>query len=136
MTDKFPKGIRSKIMSSIRSSDTKPELILKKSLRGLYFRYQPRIQGNPDFGLKNRKIVIFVDGCFWHKCPKCYRKPKSNVNYWTPKIKRNVERDKKNTLLLRKKGWKVLRFWEHEINKSSKKCLDKVIKMLKEKAKH
>ena len=108
-------------MSKIRGTKTKPELIVKKNIDGRIFRYQPNgIQGNPDFANKKRKIALFIDGCFWHKCPRCYREPKSNKKFWIKKIERNVSRDKKNNSSLRKAGWKVVRIWEHRVKNNSK----------------
>lgn len=130
MPDKFSKKTRSQIMSKIRSNKTVAELVLKKALTGRHFIYQPKkIYGNPDFASKEKKIAIFVDGCFWHKCPKCYTAPKSNKKYWLPKIKRNVSRDKKINKLLKKERWKIIRIWEHDVIKkktSSKKILAKL----------
>ena len=119
MPDKFSPEIRSKIMRSIKSKDTKPEIILRSALwrRGWRYRLNTDILGKPDIVFRNYKILIFVDGCFWHKCPKCYKPPKSNTDYWLKKLQRNVERDIKYNRELREKGWNVLRFWEHEILK-------------------
>ena len=119
MADKFSSEVRSKIMSRIRSKNTKPEKILMKELSGLRLRYQPNIQGKPDFGLKSKKIAIFIDGCFWHKCKKCFKTPKSNKKYWIPKLDRNVKRAKQLNRNLRKEGYLVIRIWEHQINKNS-----------------
>lgn len=128
MPDKFSKGIRSKIMSKIRSNETVAELTLKKALVGNYFRYQPKkIYGNPDFANKRKKVAIFVDGCFWHKCPKCYITPKSNKKYWLQKIKGNIARDKKINKFLKKYGWTIIRIWEHEIKMNSGQKIDKII---------
>ena len=117
-------------MSRIRSKGTKAELILKGALVGLHLRYQPNIYGKPDFGNKSRKIAVFVDGCFWHKCPKCFKKPKSNVKYWAPKIEKNVQRDRKINQYLKKDGWIVVRFWEHQVVKNPEKCASKVGKIM------
>lgn len=133
MVDKFDKRVRSKIMSCIRSSNTKPELMMKSALQGTYLRYQPNVEGNPDFASKRKKIAIFIDGCFWHKCPKCFRPPKSNKKYWRTKIENNVKKDRKTTIMLLEKGWTVLRLWEHEIFSDRKKCVEKVMKILEEK---
>ena len=113
-------------MSRIRSKDTKLELKFKELLTGLRFRYQPNVIGKPDFASKKLKIAIFIDSCFWHKCSKHFRKPNSNKSYWKPKINRNVERAKEVNKLLKKEGWRVIRFWEHDIIKNFKKCVDKV----------
>lgn len=128
--DKVSKEVRSKIMSKIRSTNTTPELLLREALEGSYMRYQPKIEGKPDFANKTKRVAVFVDGCFWHKCPKCFRPPKSNKKYWRPKIDRNVEKDKKTTMILEKQGWMVLRFWEHEVFQDADACAKKVIENL------
>ena len=116
MADVLTKKQRSYCMSQIRSSKTKPELKLKKLMKSLGFSYQPKgIIGKPDFADKRRKIAVFIDGCFWHGCPKHYKMPKSNKAYWLPKIKKNMARDRKVSKFLKKAGWKVLRVWEHEL---------------------
>ena len=130
MPDAFSKKTRSRIMSRIRSKNTEPEIALKKLLKGAYFRYQPKAYGKPDFALKNKRIAIFIDGCFWHKCPICYKKPKSNVAYWIPKIKRNVQRAKEVENKLKKEGWKVVRIWEHEVMSKKKNYIRKVKALL------
>ena len=126
MPDAFSKKKRSQIMSKIRSKETKIELKFKKLLTGLRFRYQPKIIGKPDFASKKLKIAIFIDSCFWHKCPKHFRQPNSNKSYWIPKIDRNVERAKEINKQLKKDGWKILRFWEHDVKKNPQKCIKKV----------
>ena len=109
-------------MSRIRGRNTKPELILKKMLDSRVFKYQPQgITGNPDFANKRRRIAVFIDGCFWHGCPRCYKSPKSNKRYWLPKIGGNIDRDKEYSRALRKSGWKVLRFWEHSVLRNPEK---------------
>lgn len=113
--DVFTKKQRSRIMSKIRSKGTKAERQLKRMLKGKYLRANPKIFGSPDLGNKTRKIAVFMDGCFWHKCPVHYRPPKSNKKYWIPKIARNAERDREITKRLKKDGWKVVRIWEHDL---------------------
>lgn len=130
MSDTFSKEKRSQIMSRIRSKETKLELKFKELLKGLRFSYQPKIKGKPDFALKKYKIAIFIDSCFWHKCPKHFRQPSTNKKYWISKIDRNVERAKEVNNQLKNKGWKVLRFWEHEIKGNSKKCLSIIKEVL------
>ncbi|MBU3896901.1 MAG: very short patch repair endonuclease [Nanoarchaeota archaeon] len=116
MTDVHTRAQRSYNMSRIKSSKTKPELSIKKLMKRLGFSYQPKgIYGRPDYASKSYNIALFIDGCFWHKCPKHYRAPKSNRLYWLPKIARNVKRDRKVNCILRKKGWKVIRIWEHDL---------------------
>ena len=116
-------------MSRIRSSGTKAELLLKKELKKLGFAYQPKLFGKPDFADRKRKIAVFIDGCFWHKCPKCYREPKTRRDFWLPKIEKNVGRDKKVNRELKKKGWNVIRIWEHEVKKNQIKVIRKIKKL-------
>ena len=86
-------------------------------LKGNKIKHQihPKLIGKPDILLVESKTAIFLHGCFWHKCPKCYREPKKNMDYWLPKIANNINRDKKNTLNLKKSGYKVIKIWEHNI---------------------
>ena len=135
MPDAFSKKKRSQIMSKIRSKNTKLELEFKKLLTGLRFRYQPKVIGKPDFASKKLKIAIFIDSCFWHKCPKHFRQPNSNKSYWKPKINGNVKRANEVNKLLKKEGWRVIRFWEHEVTKNPEKYLDKVKMNLRSKIK-
>lgn len=119
MADKFDKAIRSNIMSCIKSKNTSPELKLKKEMvkAGLKgFKMHPKMLGNPDFVFPKQKFVIFVDGCFWHgyNWKKLGKVPPKK--YWQAKILRNMVRDKKYNRLLKKEGWKVVRFWEFEVN--------------------
>ncbi len=116
MTDVFTKEERSKVMSLIRSKDTKPEMQVRKSLHSLGFRFRlhdGRYPGKPDMILPKYKTAIQVRGCFWHghACKVAHR-PRSNVAYWKPKITRNKERDQENDRLLREAGWNVIVIWE------------------------
>lgn len=109
---------RKRVMTSIHSSDTKPELLLRRSLwaHGLRYRKSYRVEGvRVDIAFPGRKLAIFVDGCFWHGCPDHYREPPRNKEYWQPKVERNRARDLRNTKALESAGWTVLRVWEHEI---------------------
>lgn len=132
MADTFSPDVRSKVMSRIKSKDTSPELILRKALwkRGCRYRIHYGLPGTPDIVFIGKKVAVFIDGCFWHKCPKCYVEPKSNKNYWLSKIKKNVGKDKKNNKTLEEMGWKVIRLWEHEVKKDLNKSVEKIIKEL------
>ena len=135
MADKFSKEIRSKIMSKIRGKDTKPELLLRKSIfrRGYRYRINYRFKElnfKPDMVFVSKKLCVFIDGCFWHKCPRCYRTPKTHKKYWLPKIERNVERDRQQDTYLRKNGWKVIRIWEHEINENIQAVVVHITEMI------
>jgi DNA mismatch endonuclease (patch repair protein) len=121
MADNHTKEIRSKNMSHIRSTNSKPEEIVRKYLFSQGFRYRKNVRklpGCPDIVLAKYKTVIFVNGCFWHKhdCPR-FVWPSSNQEYWEPKIVRNVERDKQNSALLEEAGWNIIVVWECELKK-------------------
>ena len=115
MVDRLSKEMRSKIMSSIRSKWTKNEVAIHSLLKSRKIRHKmhPKIEGNPDIILKDQKVAIFIDGCFWHGCGRCYQEPQSNRDYWIPKIMRRKEKDKSNSRILRENGYKVIRIWEH-----------------------
>jgi len=126
-----------KNMRSNKSKDTKPELMLRKELwkRGLRYRknYKKAV-GKPDIVFVSRKIAIFVDGKMWHgyDWEKQKNDFKSHRDFWIPKIKRNIERDKEVTERLRNEGWTVLRFWDFEIKKNLSDCADKIEKVYNE----
>jgi DNA mismatch endonuclease, patch repair protein len=112
---------RSRNLAAIRRSGTKPELALRSALhaRGRRFRKDHRLdlpggRVRPDVVFTRRKVAVFVDGCFWHTCPVHGREPTHNTGYWSPKLARNVERDRKNDAVLKAAGWTVIRLWEHQ----------------------
>ena len=110
-------------MSSIRSSETKPEVAVRKYLFSQGFRYRKndkRLPGRPDIVLPKYRTVVFVNGCFWHMhgCSRS-RLPKSNLDYWKPKIQRNIERDKAEHAALKELGWNVVVVWECELKKKN-----------------
>ena len=120
--DNHSKSVRSYNMSRIRSTNNKPEEIVRKYLFAQGFRYRKndkRYPGKPDIVLPKYKTAIFVNGCFWHKhdCGR-FVWPSSNEDYWRAKIQRNIERDKEHTAQLRNDGWKVIIIWECELKKS------------------
>lgn len=122
----------SKVMSAIRAKNTGPELIVRNALSaaGLkgYRLHWSKVPGRPDIAFPGRKIAIFVHGCFWHRCPYCNpSSPKTNKRFWYEKFRKNTERDKQKTKLLRKAGWKVFVFWECRVKKDPKKLADKVL---------
>lgn len=122
MADNHSKDQRSKNMSHIRSSNTKPEETVRKYLfsRGLRYRKNvATLPGRPDIVLTKYKTVIFVNGCFWHQhdCGR-FVWPSSNESYWRAKIFANVDRDKRNQQLLKEQGWKVLIIWECQLKKA------------------
>lgn len=118
-------------MSRIHGRNTTPELILRASLRRLgvqNYRISNKLPGRPDIIFPGDRIAVFVDGCFWHKCARCYREPDTRREFWNLKIGANVERDKVVNEKLEKLGWKVIRVWEHEITEDSKAVAQKIAK--------
>ena len=110
-------------MSHIRSSNTKPELVLRRALWQNGFRYRvndTRLPGKPDIVLPKYRTVIFVHGCFWHGHDGCsqYAIPKSNTDFWVAKVARNKERDQETWRQLEAKGWSVIIVWECELKKA------------------
>jgi DNA mismatch endonuclease (patch repair protein) len=113
---------RSRNMRANRRTDTKPEIALRSALHALGYRYRKdfrvdlpgSVRVRPDIVFLGRKVAVFVDGCFWHVCPEHGREPTSNEWYWTPKLKRNIERDRAADAALSEAGWHVVRLWEHE----------------------
>lgn len=129
MPDKFSKTVRSKIMSSIRSKDTQPELAVRKLLWANGKRYRihdSTVFGTPDISNKSKKVAIFIDGCFWHGCEICYTEPKTNVKFWKNKILQNKKRRETVRLKLKKDGFKILVFMEHEIRRNPLKVSQKI----------
>ena len=126
---------RSDLMSKIKALDTKPELKLRKALWNLGYRYRKNVKklpGKPDIVFRKAKLVVFVDGEFWHgfEWEQKKLKIKTNRDFWIPKIERNMQRDAENNTSLSEKGWKVMRFWEKEIKSNLESCIDQVIKYL------
>lgn len=125
--DIVSKKKRSAIMSAIKSKDTKMEIAFRKALWKKGFRYRKNSSkyfGKPDIVLKKYKTVIFLDSCFWHGCKKHLRLPSTRKKYWKEKIGRNKARDKEVNLHYKNIGWKVFRFWEHNLKNYSQKSLD------------
>lgn len=114
---------RSANMRAIRRRDTGPEREIRSRLHrgGLRFRVDYSIplesettkRARPDIVFTRRRLAVFIDGCFWHACPEHGRNPTKNEQYWSPKIARNVQRDREQTMALEREGWKVLRIWAH-----------------------
>lgn len=119
MADVFTKKRRSRVMAAIRSKGNKTtEIKLASILRanGIKgWRRHQALPGNPDFVFRRERVALFVDGCFWHGCPKHGRTPDSNQDYWHAKLARNRARDLKVSRELRKSRWRVLRVWEHAL---------------------
>jgi DNA mismatch endonuclease (patch repair protein) len=109
-------------MSRIRGrGNERTELALVRLFRAneiTGWRRHAKLPGRPDFVFRKEKVAVFVDGCFWHGCPKCFREPNTNKAFWRKKISDNRTRDKKVSLRLRAEGWRILRIWEHALRQA------------------
>jgi len=129
MTDVHSKEVRSYNMSCIKSKNTKPEMLVRRFLHKNGLRYRLHVKnlpGKPDIVLPRFKVVIYVNGCFWHGHQLCnsYLKPKSNIEFWNTKIVNNVLRDARNMDLIKIQGWRVFVVWECELKKA---CIEKTL---------
>jgi DNA (cytosine-5)-methyltransferase 1 len=130
-----PTELRSRIMRAVPAKNTSVEVELRKllwaaGLRG-YRLHDERVPGHPDVIFAPARVAVFVDGCFWHGCAKCYREPKSNQQYWQMKVKRNRERDARVNAACAEQGWRVVRAWEHEIKKSPRLVTRRILSAIK-----
>jgi DNA mismatch endonuclease, patch repair protein len=134
MTDVLTPEQRKFNMSRIKGKNTGPEKKLRKLLwsRGIRgYRIHYKLPGKPDIVFIKKKIAIFIDGCFWHKCPDCFRAPETRKEFWMKKIQSNIVRDKKVNDRLKIDGWTVIRIWEHEIKKEPEKIVSIIKSNLK-----
>ena len=119
MPDIYSSAQRSMLMARIRSFGNKQTelrliaLLRKHRITG--WRRHQSFPGRPDFTFRAEKVAVFVDGCFWHGCPRHGRSPQSNQNYWLPKLEQTKQRDRRHTRKLRTLGWRVIRLWEHDL---------------------
>ena len=120
MADQYSPETRSRIMARVRSRDTRPELLIRRELHRLGYRYRlhrSNLPGRPDLTFPSRRKVLFVNGCFWHMHPGCSRAriPQSNRDFWTAKLERNRLRDARSIEALQHSGWESLTVWECEL---------------------
>jgi DNA mismatch endonuclease (patch repair protein) len=118
--DVFTKVKRSQVMAGIRSRGNRSTecafaAMLRCSRISGWKLHCSAVAGKPDFYFKDRKLAVFVDGCFWHGCPKCFRAPRQHASFWSTKIAGNRNRDRKVTRALRHEGIEVIRLWEHDL---------------------
>jgi len=116
---------RSQLMARVRSKNMRPELLVRRVVFALGYRYRlhaKELPGHPDLAFRRRKKVIFVHGCFWHRHENCplARMPKSRTDFWEAKLEGNRQRDEKNTKMLRRAGWRVLTIWECELKDTTR----------------
>lgn len=124
---------RSEIMKRVGTKNTGAEVALRKAIfsRGKRFRVNYRIEGiRVDIAIPRFRLAVFVDGCFWHCCPIHGTKPKTNLDYWLPKLDENKRRDLRQTRIVRRAGWKVIRLWEHECIDSCEESTEKILRAI------
>ncbi|MFA7063346.1 MAG: very short patch repair endonuclease [Methanomethylophilus sp.] len=128
-------------MKANRATGTGPEVIVRKALReagypGYRLNWR-RAPGRPDITYPGRKVAIFVNGCFWHRCPRCNLPlPKTHADFWAAKFQRNVERDARKTAALEAEGWIVITVWECEINANLPAVVERIGKVLRSRSAH
>jgi DNA mismatch endonuclease (patch repair protein) len=123
---------RSDMMSAVRgrhnrSTEQRLRMALVRAGVGGWTLHPADIVGHPDFWFSATGTAVFVDGCFWHGCPRCGHTPTSNRKFWAEKIKGNKRRDRRVSRLLRQQGCRVVRLWEHQISSSARKCIELVV---------
>ena len=123
----------SRQMKRMPRKDSGPEIRLRQALHALGLRFRVNLKGlpcTPDIAFTRAKIAVFVDGCFWHGCPRCYKEPRKNVEFWRNKVDGNKKRDRRVDRQLRQKGWRVCRIWECRLKKPTP-SLTRVMRLLK-----
>lgn len=125
----------SRVMSANRAKNTTPERVLRKGLiesglKGFVVHYDA-IPGRPDICYKRSKLAIFVNGCYWHRCPHCKPSmPKTHKDFWTVKFKKNKERDRRKVIELNRIGWKTITIWECQLKKYPDRCVERIEKSI------
>lgn len=133
--DVFTAEKRSLVMGAIRgrgnrsTERTFAAFLRRSGLRG-WTLHSKEVAGNPDFYFRRLQLAVFVDGCFWHGCPRCYRAPRQNAAFWALKIGRNRKRDRAVRRALRRQGVRVVRIWEHDVEARTAR-LARVLKLLR-----
>ncbi len=134
---KIPSAMRSRNMQAIRSGGNGSTeasfrmLLIGASVRGWKMRVS-ELPGSPDFFFGAQRLTVFIDGCFWHGCPRCGHIPKTNRVYWQAKIARNRRRDRSVSRALKKLGYRVIRIWECQLRTDPEKCLQRIRRSLRE----
>ena len=115
-------------MSQIKGRDTKPEILLRKTLwlLGARYRIRSKLTGKPDIVFPGSRIAVFVDGCQWHCCPRHWVRPKTNTDFWDSKFDTNRKRDKTVNKILSAEGWQVMRFWEHDVMRNAEQVASRI----------
>lgn len=136
MADRLTRASRSLVMRrnrgrGNRSTELRLRAFLVRSrVRGWRLGDRSEVPGRPDFIFTGPRVAVFVDGCFWHGCPRCRSIPVSNRSFWRAKIARNKSRDRRVGRLLRSKGWKVVRIWEHQLTTDGPSVVLRILRAL------
>jgi DNA mismatch endonuclease, patch repair protein len=129
-----PSALTSRTMSAIRSRGNRSTeqrfARLLRAARITGWRRHVKLAGTPDFAFSREKVVVFVDGCFWHSCPLHCQLPKRNPLYWEAKLRRNRARDRRISRTLRSEGWSVIRIWEHQVRTRECICISRLQRLL------
>jgi DNA mismatch endonuclease (patch repair protein) len=127
-------------MRANRGRDTVPELAVRKRIHAAGLRYrvnarpEPDIRRTVDLLFRGPRVAVLIDGCFWHGCPEHHQAPRANADFWSTKIQRNRARDAETTVALTARGWRVLRFWEHEVRTDADAVAVRIIAIVREKS--
>ncbi|WP_374055832.1 very short patch repair endonuclease [Rossellomorea sp. FM04394] len=134
MTDNLTKDQRRKNMQAIKSQSKLEDKVTRELWKhGARFRKNVKtLPGKPDIAIKKYKLVIFIDSCFWHVCPLHGNMPKSNQKYWINKLYRNQERDLEVSEFYLKKGWRILRIWEHELKENFDLTIERILNFIED----
>ncbi|MCM3572281.1 very short patch repair endonuclease [Mesobacillus subterraneus] len=133
MPEKLTKEQRSNNMKAIKSQSSLENKVSKALWKqGFRFRKNAKMFGRPDISIKKYKVVIFIDSCFWHCCPKHGNMPKTNQEYWTKKLQRNISRDVEVNHYYINKGWNLLRIWEHEFKSDFNEAVSYIASFIKD----
>ena len=124
-------------MSRVKGRNTGLEITVRKLIwsKGFRYRIEHGLTGKPDMVFPFYNVAVFIDGCFWHYCPKHYQLPETNREFWEDKLSKNRLRDRRVNRRLKREGWKVVRVWEHEVKKNPEKAAEGIIKILLEQRK-
>ena len=135
--DDLAPEVRTRTMKSIRSRNSQMEQGIASALwrRGLRFRRNVRtLFGTPDLANQRRRLVVFLDSCFWHGCPEHYQVPRTNAEYWAVKVRRNRERDVVVTEWYQERAWRIVRIWEHEVRQDPAAVVERLASIFGERA--
>ncbi|MEV8263524.1 very short patch repair endonuclease [Microbacterium sp. NPDC077057] len=129
-------------MQANRGQDTKPEMQVRRLVHAAGLRYRVSARPERDFRrtadllFRGARVAVFIDGCFWHGCPRHHQAPKANAGFWSDKIAANQARDSETTLRLTERGWLVLRFWEHEIRADAEEVAARIVEAVRRPSAH